>query len=83
MQKPHSAVLRMVFAIGAAMRISNGFKVMILATASGLAAPALAQSTSPNQTASETVTITPRGGRLDAGLELATVCPPSAPMAQI
>lgn len=73
MQKPHSAVLRMVFAIGAAMRISNGFKVMILATASGLAAPALAQSTSPNQTASETVTITPRGGRLDAGLELATV----------
>jgi len=38
MQKPHSAVPMMVFAIGVAMRVYNGFKVMILATASGLTA---------------------------------------------
>lgn len=54
------------------MRISNGFKVLILSTASGLTAPALAQNVPLNLPATEAAAIASDSPRLDAGLELAT-----------
>ncbi|WP_447952819.1 outer membrane beta-barrel protein [Sphingopyxis chilensis] len=53
------------------MHISNGFKVLILTTASGLTVPALAQSAPPSLPAAEAAAIGPASGRLDAGLEVA------------
>lgn len=53
------------------MHISNGFKILILTTASWLTVPALAQNAPPDRPSPGAVATAPDSSRLDAGLEVA------------